>query len=123
VEDLSINDVIDQYLSQFKSQNKVEFINKVLAEMDKERSKIENLKTQMEIMKRWLEDAEQKLSVLKEIADVSDRGDHVAIDFVAERDDKGGGWFVTVFAENGEKVVIPGRLVDKMTKLWKELSQ
>jgi hypothetical protein len=122
VEDLNVNDVIEQYLSQFKSQNKMEFINKVLAEMDKERSKIENLRAQMEIMRGWLEDAEQRLSVLKEVADISDRGDHVAIDFVVERDDKSGGMFVTIFAENGEKVVIPSRLMDKMAKLWKELS-
>jgi chromosome segregation ATPase len=109
------------FLRQFIANNKEESIKKIKDELTFIRARIEHNKREVAKIQEEIKEDEERLATLQELLDISDFGEHIAIDYEITSHDKASRTFVVLHCEDGSKVVISEKLMNKITKAWSEI--
>ena len=109
------------YLKQFKASNKEESIKKIKDELTFIRTRIEHNKREVEKLQEEIKEDEERLATLQELLDVSDFGEHVAIDYSIAHHDKASRTFIVIYCEDGTRVIVSERLMNEIAKAWNEV--
>jgi hypothetical protein len=109
------------FLRQFKANNKEESIKKIKDELTFIRARIEHNKREVARLQEEIKEDEERLEALQELLDISDFGEHIAIDYGIACHEKASRIFVVLYCEDGSKVVVSERLMNKIAEDWKEV--
>jgi len=109
------------YLKQFKASNKEESIKKIKDELTFIRARVEHNKRELARIQEEIKEDEERIATLQELLDVSDFGEHVAIDYSIAHHDKASRTFIVVYCEDGTRVIISERLMNEIAKAWNEV--
>jgi len=108
------------FLRQFKASNKEESIKKIKDELTFIRARIEHNRREIEKLSEEIKSDIEKGALLEQLLDISETGEHFAIDF-SIKDDERGRICVIIICEDGTRVAIAQELMKEIAKALNEV--